>query len=1184
MTEQIQPIPGELPGREKNYKTKRKLTGKPDFSLDAKYLQEDGIIVLSGTQALVRLPLDQHRADRRRGLNTAAFISGYRGSPLGGLDLLLGQHEQITRDHHVHFVPAINEDLGATAVFGSQLANLLPNPRYDGVIGMWYGKAPGVDRSGDAFKHANFAGVGKYGGVLALGGDDPNAKSSTLPSATEYQFYDAMMPILFPGNVQELLDFGRYGFELSRYCGLWVGFKVVTNVADEFATVEVAKDRNPMVDPGFEYRGKPWAAHQYPQLLTPYTLTTEREMIEGKLEAARAFGAANRLNKIVVHGGDDWIGIVASGKTYFDLRQALLELGVDDDDTLRHYGIRILKINLLSPIDSALIREFADGLEEIVVIEEKRSFVEGFIRDALFNLAVRPKVVGKSDENDRPLVKPYGELDSDDIAGILYRRLTQRIPREALNDRLDQIAKQPLPTTLPLLARTPYYCSGCPHNTSTLNVPEGAVVAAGIGCHTMTLLMDRTKDQIFGLTQMGGEGAQWVGASPFTDTDHIFQNLGDGTLFHSGTLAIRQAVAAKAHLTYKILWNSAVAMTGGQELEVQIPVWQLTQLLRTEGVGKMIVTSAEPENYPSHAAWAEGVEVWHRDRIEEAQLVLAAEPEVTALIHDQYCAAELRRKRRRGLIPEPSTHVFINEAVCEGCGDCGEKSNCLSVFPVDTEFGRKTQIHQSSCNKDYSCVKGDCPAFIMVVPAQNRKRARAIYEVDVPLPEPTLRVDGESSLYMMGIGGTGVVTVNQILGTAALIDGKAVLSLDQTGLSQKGGPVVSHLKFLEGPSEVSNKLSRGSADGYLVFDLLTGTSHANLIHAQPGKTVAIVSSSMVPTGQMVASTQVGYPRMAHLHNAIDEFTTPEANVYFDAIALSESLFGSHMPANLMLVGAAYQAGVIPISAAAIEKAIEINGVSVKANIQAFRVGRRTVIEPGWVDTLPTKRAGDLTYTTPLSPEAQALVDSVGAGGELQRLLSIRVPELIAYQNIAYAKSYVDFVKQVAEAEQKALPNETALTEAVARYLFKLMAYKDEYEVARLHLNENVKAELAEQFGESAKTAYMLHPPMLRSWGLKHKLKLGQWFNPGLSLLKRMKWVRGTPFDLFGYAKVRRVERALIGEYRALIANHLGSLDASNHPALVELARLPDMIRGYESIKMANVEKYHSAVKDVLSRI
>lgn len=1184
MSEQIQPIPGELPGHEKHYKTKRKLAGTPDLSLDAKYLQEDGVIALSGTQALVRLPLDQHRADRRRGLNTAAFISGYRGSPLAGLDLLLSQQERIMRDHHVHFMPGVNEDLAATAVFGSQLANLLPNPRYDGVIGMWYGKAPGVDRSGDAFKHANFAGVGKYGGVLALGGDDPNAKSSTLPSATEYQFYDAMMPVLFPGNVQEVLDIGRYGFELSRYCGLWVGFKVVTNVADEFATVEVAKDRNPILDPGFEYRGKPWAAQQFPQLLTPYSLTTEREIIEGKLEAARAFGAVNRLNKIVVQSGDDWVGIVAPGKTYYDLRQALVELGIGDDDTLRHYGIRLLKVNLLSPIDTGLIREFADGLEEIIVIEEKRSFVESFVRDALYNLAAHPKVVGKTDENDRPLVKPYGELDSDDIAGILYRRLTQRIPREALNDRLDQIAKQPLPTTLPLLARTPYYCSGCPHNTSTLNVPDGAVIAAGIGCHTMTLLMDRAKDQIFGLTQMGGEGAQWVGASPFTDTEHIFQNLGDGTLFHSGTLAIRQAVAAKARITYKILWNSAVAMTGGQDPEVQIPVWHLTQLLRAEGVGKMIVTSAEPQNYPPDAAWAEGVEVWHRDRIEEAQLVLAAEPSVTALIHDQYCAAELRRKRRRGLIPEPPTRVFINEAVCEGCGDCGEKSNCLSVFPVDTEFGRKTQIHQSSCNKDYSCLKGDCPAFITVEPDTSSKRAHAIYEVDVPLPDPVMRVNGESNLYMMGIGGTGVVTVNQILGTAALIDGKAVLSLDQTGLSQKGGPVVSHLKILEGPSEVSNKLSRGSADGYIVFDLLTGTSHANLIHAQPGKTVAIVSSSVVPTGQMVASTKVSYPRMAHLHNAIDEFTTPDANVYFDAIALSESLFGSHMPANLMLIGAAYQSGVIPVSAEAIEKAIELNGVAVKANIQAFRVGRRNVVEPGWIETLPIKRAGDLKYETPLSAEAQALVDSVGAEGELRRLLSIRVPELIAYQNAAYAKSYVAFVKQVADAERAALPGETALAEAVARYLFKLMAYKDEYEVARLHLKDNVKAELADQFGADAKTAYLLHPPMLRSLGLKRKLKLGKWFNPGLALLKRMKRLRGTPFDIFGYAKVRRVERALIEEYRALIARYLDALDTSNHAALVELARLPDMIRGYEDIKMANVEKYRAAVEEVRSRI
>ena len=488
MAEFIKPGPGELPGDTGSAGRMRKLSGKPDFSLDAKYLQQDGIIVLSGTQALVRLPLDQHRADKARGLNTATFISGYRGSPLGGLDMLLEEQEDLIKRHQIHFVPGINEDLGATAVFGSQLANLLPNPRYDGVLGMWYGKSPGVDRTGDAFKHANFAGVGRHGGVLALAGDDPGAKSSTLPSSTEYQLYDAMMPVIFPGNVQELLDLGRIGFELSRYCGLWVGFKVIANVADEFSTVEVAHDRLTLKDPGFIYKGKPWQAQQYPQLLTPYTLTTEREMIEGKLEAARAFGAVNQLNKITLRSDHDWIGLVAAGKTYYDLKQALRELDLGDDE-LRHYGIRILKINLLSPMDNTIIREFAHGLEEILVLEEKRSFIEHFVRDALYNLAERPRVVGKFDEHDRPLVKPFGELDSDSLGGVLYGRLIQRIPFEALHDRTSQIARQPLPMTVPLLARTPYYCSGCPHNTSTLTIPKGAVVAAGIGCHTMTLLL-----------------------------------------------------------------------------------------------------------------------------------------------------------------------------------------------------------------------------------------------------------------------------------------------------------------------------------------------------------------------------------------------------------------------------------------------------------------------------------------------------------------------------------------------------------------------------------------------------------------------------------------------------------------------------------------------------------------------
>lgn len=1178
MAEYLKPTPGDLPGDSGS--RKRKLTGKPDFSLDAKYLQEEGLIVLSGVQALVRIPLDMRRADQRRGLNTATFISGYRGSPVGGLDMLLQENEKIMEQYHVKFMPGLNEDLAATAVMGSQLANTMPNPKYDGVMGMWYGKAPGVDRSGDAFKHANFAGTGRYGGVLALAGDDPNAKSSTLPSATEQQLIDAFMPVLYPGSVQEMVDFGRYGYEMSRYSGLWVGYKVVTNVADEFASIEVSPERINVADPGFTLQGKPWQPIQRPMLLTPYSLQTEREIIDGKLEAARAFGAANQLNKVVTRSDDDWIGLVAAGKTYYDLRQALKELGLDED-ALRHYGIRILKVAMLYPLDTTTLRDFARGLEEIFVIEEKRAYLELALRDALYNLAERPRIVGKQDENDRLLVKAHGELDSDDLASLLYQRLTQRIPREALNNRVHDLANLPLPMILPMVegsARTPYYCSGCPHNTSTMTVPEGSLVGAGIGCHTMTLLMDRSKDSISGLTQMGGEGVQWVGASPFTDTPHIYQNIGDGTLFHSGTLAIRQAIAAKTHITYKILWNSAVAMTGGQDPEVQMPIWDLTQLLRAEGVGKIIVTTPDPTAYPPNVQWAEGVEVWHRDRIEEAQLVLREHPTVSVLIHDQECAAELRRKRRRGLIEEPNTRVFINEAVCEGCGDCGEKSNCLSVFPVETEFGRKTQIHQSSCNKDYSCLKGDCPAFITVEPvAAELKRTKPLYEVDVALPDPVYRTHGESNLYMMGIGGTGVVTVNQILGTAAVIDGKAVVALDQTGLSQKGGPVVSHIKILDTVEEGANKVSRGRADGYIVFDELSGAQPANLMHATPGQTVAVVSSSIVPTGQMIANKAVGYPGMNYLQRSIDAMTTPDANVYFDAIEISEALFGSHMQANLMMVGAAYQRGLIPVSAEAIEQAITLNGVAVKANIQAFRVGRRIVVEPTWVHTLKTSRQGDLDYTpAPLDGAARQLVDSVGASSEVVRLLEHRVPELIAYQNEAYARQYVDFVKQVFAAESQAKPGQTALTEAVAKYLFKFMAYKDEYEVARLHLKQNVKDELAEQFGTSAQVAVMLHPPLLRTLGLKRKLKLGAWFTPFLKMLRGMKGLRGTPLDIFGYDHVRRVERALLTEYREMIARLLPTLDR-DYDVAVKLAGLPDMVRGYDHVKLRTVAAYRESV-------
>ncbi|HXH84459.1 MAG TPA: indolepyruvate ferredoxin oxidoreductase family protein, partial [Candidatus Tectomicrobia bacterium] len=918
-----------------------------DFSLDAKYRQETGVIFLSGIQALVRLPLDQHRADARRGLRTATLISGYRGSPLGGLDLTLERNAALLEEHHVRFISGVNEDLGATAVYGSQLANLFPQPKYDGVLGMWYGKGPGVDRTGDVFKHANYAGVGRHGGVLALGGDDPLSKSSTLPTHSEVAFYDALFPVLFPGNVQEILDLGRLGFELSRYCGLWVGFKIVTNVADEVGTAEVAPDRITIVDPAFTWEGKPWRHSQNPTLLPPFGLELEREIHYGRLPAAVAFAAAHRLNRIVIDPPDAWLGIVAAGKTYYDLREALAELGLDDG-TLHRYGIRLLKLGMLFPMEPGVVRQFARGLEEILVVEEKRAFVELFVRDVLYNDAVHPRVVGKQDEAGRPLVPANGELDADRLAQIVATRLERRIGLDSITARvalLEALRERPQPLTL---ARQPYFCSGCPHNRSTV-VPEGSIAGAGIGCHGMALTMPERRTM--GVTHMGGEGVQWVGAAPFSGVPHMFQNLGDGTFFHSGSLAIRQAVAAGTSITFKILYNSAVAMTGGQDAAGAMPVPDLTRVLEAEGVRRILVLTDEPDKYGKGARFAAGAEVWHRDRLDEAQRLLRDTPGVTALVYDQRCAAEKRRLRKRGRLPDPAMRVVINEAVCEGCGDCGVKSNCLSVHPVETEFGRKTQIHQSSCNKDYSCLRGDCPSFVTVVPLGASRKKRSGFVLDRPLPDPALRVPPRASIYMTGIGGTGVVTVNQILGTAALLDGKHVRGLDQTGLSQKGGPVVSHLKIADRLEETSNKVGAASADCYLGFDILVATAQANLDHARPDRTIAVVSTSQVPTGAMVSHTDVHFPDPGGLVTSINRVTRKDENVFVDALGLAEALFDDHMAANMIVLGAAYQAGAIPVSAAAIEEAITLNGVSVAMNTQAFRAGRLVVADPAWAGTV-----------------------------------------------------------------------------------------------------------------------------------------------------------------------------------------------------------------------------------------
>jgi len=1162
------------------------MTDRARSSLDDKYLLEDGTIALSGVQALVRLPLDQHRADRRAGLNTATLISGYRGSPLGGYDSALEAVGKILTAHQVTFLPGVNEDLGATAVFGAQLANLLPQPRYDGVLGIWYGKGPGVDRTGDAFRHANLTGVGKHGGVLAVAGDDPASKSSTVPSASEVALFDAQMPVLYPGDVQGVIDLGLKGFALSRYSGLWVGFKITTNVADEFSTARVSPQQSDWIRPEFEFGGKPWAPTQSHTLFAPYNLQLEQELWEGRLEAARHFAVANGLNRVVVDPANAWLGIVAAGKTYLDLREALSRLDLTETD-LHRAGIRLLRIDMLYPLDGPSLRRFATGLEEVLVLEEKRSFLELLVRDALYSMPDRPRVVGKRDEQERILIPGHGELDADTLLPLIAGRLEARLPD--IGARLARVTGGRAAPAAPLglaAQRLAYFCSGCPHNRSTV-VPEGSIAAAGIGCHGMAVTMERVGA---GFTQMGGEGAQWVGAAPFSGTSHIFQNIGDGTLFHSGSLAIRQAVAAGTNITYKILYNGAVAMTGGQHADGSIAIPDLTRELAAEGVKRTVVLTDELDRYRG-VTLAKGVEVRSRDTLDATQRELRETPGVTALIYDQHCAADLRRRRKRGLAPERQLRVVINERVCEGCGDCGVKSNCLSVMPVDTEFGRKTRIHQSSCNTDYSCLDGDCPAFVTAVPSQQGASSRHAAKPPAPkfeipaaaLAEPARRVTAGANLYFMGIGGTGVVTVNQVLGTAALLDGRSVRCLDQTGLSQKGGAVVSHLKIAATAEEISNKVGIGEADAYIGFDVLTAADARHLVRARPDRTVAIVSSSRIPTGLMVRNAAVGFPSGDMLHRRIDAATRADANVYLDAESLADRYFGSHLAANFIVVGAAYQAGVVPIAASKIEAAIALNGAAAAMNTQAFRLGRQLVIDPAWQPETPISTGASsapVSQPAPVLPDGlRGQIEAAATSPELERLLTNRAADLIAYQNTSYAERYLGFVAQVAQREQS-LGLGSELAEATARYFYKLMAYKDEYEVARLMLDPAFQTALDDAVGAGAAIQYRLHPPALRAMGLKRKLALGSWFRPMFRLLRSARGLRGSWLDPFGRDGIRRLERALIDEYREMIEAELAALSGATHARAVALARLPDMIRGYEGVKKANIERYRNAIREL----
>jgi indolepyruvate ferredoxin oxidoreductase len=1145
------------------------------------FTKEEGEIHLGGIDALVRLTLDQVRTDHRRGLKTGMFVSGYRGSPVGMLDNALLKQQKTLLENNIHFVDGINEDLAATAVWGTQMLHTVGQQKFDGVTGMWYGKAPGVDRSGDALKHANYTGIGKNGGVLAIAGDDPSCKSSSLCSQSEPMLYHVGMPSLYPGNVQEILDLGLHGYQMSRLAGLWVGMKIVTNVADGTGTANISPDRLNFVTPDLMFDGKKFTPNMNLGMnVRAEALEMEQSLYTRRLEVAKRYARENNLNNVVFRNPDAWLGIITAGKTYNDLNQAFLEMGLDAE-ALRKYGIRILKMGMLFPMEPTIVREFAQGLEEIFVIEEKRPFLEMFAKQVLYGSANAPRIVGKFDEEEKELLPHYGEFESDIIVRALLSRMSRKTRIESAENwlkRLDEIhARNKLPTS----TRTAWYCSGCPHNTSTQAV-DGSIVSAGIGCHTMAMWMGR--NVVMG-THMGAEGTQWIGMAPFTEAQHIFQNMGDGTYAHSGSLAIRYAASTGVNITFKLLRNAHTSMTGGQAIQGEVPVMNMVADLLANGVKKIIVTTDDPSRFTG-VALPGGTEVWHRDRLDEAQRTLAAIPGTTVLLHDQECAAELRRARSRGKAEEPVEVTVINERVCEGCGDCGEKSNCMSVEPVQTEFGRKTRIHQSSCNKDFSCVKGFCPSFLTVTPnpapateGKKKKRGR-IPALARELPVPVKKVDDSLGfgIHVMGIGGTGSVTVVATLANAARLEGKHVIGLDQTGLAQKGGAVISDIKITHAPFSGSNKISDGRADLYLGFDILNATDPKNLDKCGKERTIAVVSTTQTPTGQMVSNRHVNFPAVSGLTAGINRVSREEHNVFLDGQAMAEGLFDDAMATNNFMVGVAFQAGTIPLKAESIEQAIKNSGVAVDMSLAAFRWGRMVVVDRAFVEAeIARHKAGASVITLQKAPQlsaaARAIVEAIGAQGEVKRLVEIRVPELIAFQDEAYAKRYADVIKRVVVGEQRVLAD-SKLAEAAARYLYKLMAYKDEYEVARLHTDPAFLAELDAQFPHGYSVKYNLAPPMLAKRDAKtgelQKQQFGGWVFKAFKKIAGLKGLRGGALDFFGKTEERQQERQAIEDYIKLLDEILAKLSTANHAAAVALASVPDEIRGYGHVKEKNV--------------
>ncbi|MFD4294581.1 indolepyruvate ferredoxin oxidoreductase family protein [Rhodococcus sp. NPDC058505] len=1135
------------------------------YDLDDRYRPGSGPMLLTGVQAIARLLVEQHLRDLRAGHRVATFVSGYQGSPLGGVDKMLHGMPTVLAEHDITFVPGLNEELAATAVWGSQ-ADLTPfggTATHDGVVGVWYGKGPGVDRATDALRHANMYGVSARGGMLLLVGDDPASKSSTVPAVSERSLAALGIPVLFPRNAAELVTLGVHGIALSRASGCIVALKIVADVADGAWTVDGSVSNLDITVPEIDWEGRPFTYLQRPMAVPTDSVIAEADLYGPRAEIVRAYGAANHLDVVEVDPAAARIGFAATGTTFDALRQALLDLGVDEQ-AMHRAGIRLLRIGMPTPLGADRVREFAAGLDRVIVVEDKTAFVETQVREILYGTDHAPQILGKKDSAGSPLMPVDGELTAGRLLGPLRRVLRDVV--ELTRPLPPQLSLEVLPTT-----RTPYFCSGCPHNRSTA-LPEGSIGGGGIGCHTMVTISNREDSAVTGLTQMGGEGSQWIGQAPFTDIPHLFQNVGDGTFFHSGQLAVQACVAAGVNITYKLLYNEVVAMTGAQDAEGMLTVAQLTHKLSTEGVKRIVICADEPKRH-NRKQLAKGTLLWHRDRLDEAQRMLRDVEGVTVLIYDQHCAADARRQRKRGTLPARTTRVVINEAVCEGCGDCGTKSNCLSVQPVETEFGRKTRIDQTSCNTDYSCLDGDCPSFVTAeqVPGtstlagKSRPVPPAVAAPDLPAPV------GTRNVYLVGIGGTGIVTVNQVLATAALRAGYEVESLDQIGLSQKAGPVVSHLRFSTGALEPSNRLTPGSADAIIAFDLLTAADPKNLGYGDPASTAVVASTSRTPTGDMVYDKDVRHPDEQLLVARLGSVSASMAS--FDALAAADVLFGTTAAANFLLIGAAVQSGGLRLPAGAIEEAIRINGVAVDTNIAAFRWGRAAVAAPD------DFRAATQRAERAPKPVPAHLLSGTSVDGEVRRLVGLRAGQLIDFQSEAVARRYVDAVQAVWAAE-RAVTDRTEFSEAVARGLYKFTAYKDEYEVARLLVDPDFVAAVQDQVPGGAKLTYRLHPPALRALGRSTKIGLGPKSQVALKVLAKGKVLRGTRLDPFGYAHVRKVERELLAHYTATVRGLAGTLTAEGYDRAVEIAGLPDLVRGYESVKLGNVEVYRERMRDL----